>query len=82
MDKSLRSQEYKLLVTLLRNARKRQGVTQIELARRLEVVQSWVSSCERGQRRLDIVEVWAWCKALGVSFPALTKAFADQAEDL
>ena len=75
MEKSLASREYRILVQLLRATRKAAGVTQIEMAQRLDEVQSFVSSCERGQRRLDMVEVWRWCQALGVSFPEFTASF-------
>ena len=45
------------------------SVTRAELARRLDEQQSFVSKFERGERRLDIVEVFQICEALGVSFP-------------
>ena len=79
MEKSLSSKEYKVLVQLLRSARKSVGVTQVELAERLDVVQSFVSSCECGQRRLDMVEARRWCQALGVSFSAFATTFDEKA---
>lgn len=82
MEKSLASKEYRLLVQLLRSARKSVGVTQVELAERLGVVQSFVSSCEKGQRRLDMVEVWRWCLALGVSFSDLAASFDEKVATL
>ncbi len=66
MDKSLFSHDYE---TRLREARRRAGATQARLAERLGQTQSFVSKCERGERRLDLVEVRAFCKALGLSFP-------------
>lgn len=75
MEKSLASKEYRTLVQLLRSTRKSVGVTQVELAKRLDEVQSFVSGCERGQRRLDMVEAWRWCQALGVSFPEFATKF-------
>ncbi len=78
MEKSLASREYRILVQLLRTTRKSAGVTQIEMAKKLDEVQSFVSSCERGQRRLDMVEVWRWCQALGVSFSDLATTFEEQ----
>lgn len=78
MEKSLASKEYRVLVQLLRTTRKSAGVTQIELAKRLDEVQSFVSSCERGQRRLDMVEAWRWCQALGVSFVDFAAAFDEK----
>jgi transcriptional regulator with XRE-family HTH domain len=75
MEKSLASKEYQILVKLLRAARKSKGVTQAELAERLGEVQSFVSDCERGQRRLDMVEFWRWCKVLDVPFVDLAATF-------
>ncbi len=40
------------------------GLTQAELAKRLDRKQSYVSNYERGQRRLDLVEFLEVAKAL------------------
>ncbi len=52
---------------LLRTIRRERGVTQVQLAERLGVPQSWVSKNERGERRLDFGEVEVVCEAMGVS---------------
>jgi transcriptional regulator with XRE-family HTH domain len=44
--------------------RKRAGVTQQELARRLRKPQSFVSAYENGQRRLDLLELSRVAQAL------------------
>ena len=44
-------------------------------ALRLGVTQSFVSKCERGERRLDIVEVRAWGVALGIPFTEFISSF-------
>jgi len=80
MEKSLTTKDYKVLVQLLRTARKSRGITQVELASRLEVVQSFISGCEHGQRRLDMVEVRQWCRALGMSFPEFAAQFDEKAQ--
>ncbi|MBI1826413.1 MAG: helix-turn-helix transcriptional regulator [Planctomycetes bacterium] len=64
MDKSIHSKEYQVFLRHLRQARKKAGLTQIQLARRLSETQSFVSKCERGERRLDIVEVRRICTGL------------------
>lgn len=76
MQKSIHSPRYRAFVRLLRETRERAGLTQIELAERLGETQSFVSKCERGERRLDVVEVAEICDALGVSF----KGFAAKLE--
>jgi len=66
MQKSLYSRHYKIFLVELRAARTRLGVTQQELAARLDATQSFVSKCERGERRLDVAELRLWCRALGI----------------
>lgn len=56
------------LCGLLREARKKAGVRQADLARRLGRPQSYVSKYESGERRLDVIELLAVCSALGLSF--------------
>lgn len=62
---------------LLKETRERAGITQEELAKRIGESQSFVSKCERGERRLDVVELRAVCEAIGVSF----RSFARQLDD-
>lgn len=71
MEKSIYSMQYRLFLDLLREARESGGLTQADVALKLGVTQSFVSKCERGERRLDIIEVRAWCQALDVSFMEL-----------
>src|SRR5207244_3333591 len=68
MEKSLFSKGYKVFLRQLRLARQKAGLTQEELARRLKESQSFVSKCERGERRIDVIELRAFCKAIGVPF--------------
>lgn len=77
MEKSIYSDGYSLFLQQLREARQQAGLTQEQLAERIYQTQSFVSKCERGERRLDIVEVRAFCLALGVSFPAFITQFAE-----
>jgi transcriptional regulator with XRE-family HTH domain len=70
MQKSRTKREYAGFLRHLRAARQKAGLTQIELARRLRSTQSFVSKCERGERRLDVVELRLWCEALGVPLPS------------
>lgn len=69
MEKSIYSQEYELFLTLLRKAREEKGLTQTDLAARLGESQSFVSKVERGERRIDIVELRAFCNAIGIDLP-------------
>ena len=55
------------MLAALRSAREAAKLTQIQLAEKLDAPQSFVSKCERGERRLDVIELRLWCAALGVS---------------
>ncbi len=54
------------LQQMLRDMRVAAGLLQSELAERIDADQSFVSRFERGERRLDLVELEAICKACGV----------------
>lgn len=66
MAKSLFSEPYGELLRALVVARKGAGLRQIELAERLGKPQSFVSKIERGERRLDVVEMIVVARAIGV----------------
>lgn len=68
MDKSIYTREYTIFLQLLRNAREAQHVTQNELAELLSTTQTFISKVERGERRLDAIELRQWCLALGLEF--------------
>lgn len=68
MEKSIYTKEYSLFLEQLRKAREERGLTQIEVAEKLGQTQSFISKVERGERRLDVVELRAFCSAIGMSF--------------
>lgn len=70
MDKSIHTAEYATLLALLRETRRRAKVTQIELSERINETQSQVSKLERGEVRLDMIELRTILLALGTSLPA------------
>jgi len=41
----------------LRKARKEMGLTQVEVSKKLKRPQSYVSKCEAGEQRIDVVEL-------------------------
>lgn len=57
MGESIYSKEYKLFIEQLRKVRLKAGLTQVEAAHRLKKPQSYISKIERGERRIDIVEL-------------------------
>ena len=66
MEKTIYTREYRVLLRLLREARQASGLTQVELANKLAITQSLLSKMERGDRRIDIVELRALCTAIGL----------------
>lgn len=77
IEKSVFTKEYELCVRQLREMRKSAGLTQQQVADRLHHHQRFVSRCETGERRLDIIELRAFCEAIGIPF----KEFVDKLED-
>ncbi len=75
MRKKTSGGEYRVLAETLRGTRLKAKVTQVELAKRLGLTQSFVSKCDRGTVRLDIVQVRRICLALGGTLPAFARTF-------
>ena len=57
----------------LSQIRREQGVTQVELARKLGVPQSFISKVETGERSLRVYEQFAYAEALGISVEDLVR---------
>lgn len=53
------------------------GLTQVELAEKLEKPQSYVSKAELGERRLDFVETLFYCEACGVEIGQLVEGLKE-----
>lgn len=67
MEKSIYSEQYQQLCTLLRQLRREAGLTQVDVAKRLDVPQSFVSKYESGERRLDVIELRHVAEAIGTT---------------
>ncbi len=64
MSRSIHTPEHAALRDLLIAARKAAGLTQEEVAKRLDRPQSFVAKYEGGERRIDVVEFVAVAQAL------------------
>jgi transcriptional regulator with XRE-family HTH domain len=73
MQKSISTRNYAHFLACLRAEREKADVTQEEMAVRLGETQSFVSKCERGERRMDIVELHEFCKVIGMSLEKFVK---------
>lgn len=74
MSTLLSKNVYTNFLLALKDARVSRGITQGDLAIKLKSTQSFVSKVERGERRLDVLELRKWCKAIGVEFTKFVKS--------
>ena len=80
MSGSLHTPAYRRFLDALVAFRKGKGVTQVQLAERIGRTQVWVSKCERGDRRLDVIEIVELARGIGVE-PSEIMALAAAALD-
>jgi transcriptional regulator with XRE-family HTH domain len=67
VHKSLHTRNYAAFLKLLIETRHRAGLTQIQLGQRLPFDQPAISKIERGERRVDVIELKMICDQLGIS---------------
>lgn len=78
MSNAFHSEQYAIFIELLRKTRVDLGVSQAALAEELGFPQTFVSKCETGIRRVDVVELQAWLRALNVDFSEFVAALTRQ----
>jgi len=67
MPNTKSSRDRASMLALLKAIRTAAGLTQAEMAKKLNQPQSFVSKYESGERRLDILELRQICQACGIS---------------
>lgn len=75
MTKTLRTPEHVYLCQRLRQVRLDAGLTQVDLAARLDKPQSFVAKVETQERRLDVIEFAKWmmaCDSIDVAHQTIT----------
>jgi len=65
------SDDYREMLRLLKEARKKKGLTQVEVAEALGWGQSLVSKIERGEIRIDPIELRRFAELYGVELSDL-----------
>ena len=65
MSRTLLSPRHEALRGLIVEKRKKAGLTQAEVAKRLKRYQSFIATVESGQRRIDVVEFLDLADAIG-----------------
>ena len=78
MQKSTFTHEYLTMRRLLQEYRQLAKLTQAELAQRVDETQSFVSKVERGERRLDLVQLQFFCSALGINLREFVNLFEER----
>jgi ribosome-binding protein aMBF1 (putative translation factor) len=78
MQKSTFTREYRAFLDTLKDCRLKAELSQIELAAKLDQSQSFVSKCERGETRVDIVQLRVFCKAFGITLPVFVAQFEER----
>jgi transcriptional regulator with XRE-family HTH domain len=71
--KSIHTPQHKQLLALLREVRLKAGLTQAQLAERLNTDQTVISKIESGERRIDVLELRDICKAAGITLEAFVR---------
>lgn len=64
MPKTIFGGDHRHLVEVLVQARQKSGLTQAQLANRIQKDQTFISIIERGQRRVDVLEFVALAVAM------------------
>ena len=67
MEKSIYTREYAVILRMLKEARESAGITQVQLANKLKLSQSFVTKMERGDRRIDVVQLRTICRIYGIT---------------
>jgi transcriptional regulator with XRE-family HTH domain len=75
---SIYDAKYQALRIALIGARKAAGLTQIQMAEKLSVGQSYISKIERGETYIDILVWVSWCKACSTSPGQLLNTVLDR----
>jgi transcriptional regulator with XRE-family HTH domain len=65
MSRTFSSPRHKALVEFVIAKRKKAGLTQVQLAERLDRYQSFITALESGQKRIDVVELMELAEAIG-----------------
>jgi transcriptional regulator with XRE-family HTH domain len=77
MEKSIFTVEHRRLQELLRQIRLGAGLRQEDLAALLGKDQGFISRCESGDRRLDLIELRRICQAVGITLSEFVKRFEE-----
>lgn len=81
MSKSLYGRHNEIFLQLLRDSRESMQLRQSDLAMLVGRDQTTVSRVETGERRLDILQLRTWIRALGIDFTAFMNELDERLGD-
>lgn len=73
MKNSIYRKDYQQFLGVLKEVRLEKQLHQSEVAESLNKPQSYISKCESGERRVDVVELKEICLAMGLSLTEFVK---------
>ena len=76
MARSFDSPQHEALRAFLVQQRKKAGLRQVDLAKRLKRRQDYISYVETGQKLVEVVELMEWADAIGFDPKDAIKALA------
>jgi transcriptional regulator with XRE-family HTH domain len=76
MARTFGSPRHDLLRGFLVRERKKAGLRQVDLAKRLSRRQDYVSTVETGQKLVEVVELMEWAEAIGFDAADAIRALA------
>jgi len=74
MDREKWSTKQTDLFNAMKSLRLKEGFTQTQLAEKLQRPQSYISKYEKGERRLDLIEINEICKACNTTLVEFVSA--------
>ncbi|MBR1544732.1 MAG: helix-turn-helix transcriptional regulator [Alphaproteobacteria bacterium] len=78
MKKIISTESYYLFANLLKQARVQANLTQVELARKIGVPQSFVSKYENNERKLDVLEFIKISQLIGLRPTDVIRKFLNE----
>ncbi|WP_420797700.1 MULTISPECIES: helix-turn-helix domain-containing protein [Pasteurellaceae] len=75
--KTIYKEKYQKIIQCLISTRKKQGITQQQIANKLNKPQSYIAKIERCERKLDILEFIELCEAMNTSPITILQKFVN-----